>query len=111
MQDRLDAGEALLVSSWSVAELLYATEKRPENEGHIPPSDLDEVVAFLKDEERGFEIAPVTMDVTVEMRSVPRAWTNDPWDRAIIATARAVDATLVTADQPHRDNPDIDTLW
>jgi PIN domain nuclease of toxin-antitoxin system len=81
------------------------------NPGHVTPGDLDELVAVLSDETRGFEVVPVSFDVTVRMRSVPREWTTDTWDRAIIATSVVLDSTLVTADGPHRKNPKIDTLW
>lgn len=99
------------MSAWSIAELLYATEMRPSSDGYIPSSDFDEVVAVLQDPEHGFETTPVDFEVAATMRQVPRAWTTGPWDRAIIATAIVLDATLVTADGPHRENPEIDTLW
>lgn len=111
MQIRLEAAETLLVSSWSIVELVYSTEKPVGNAGRVEPNDLDVVVEALLDPEHGFEIVPVDASVALRVRQISRDWTTDPGDRTIIATSLVRDATLVTSDTRHRFKAELDTLW
>lgn len=43
-------------------------------------------------------IAPLTMDIALESTNLPGEFHRDPADRFLIATARAIGATLVTRD-------------
>lgn len=58
-----------------------------------------------------FDVVAVDLDIADKVREVPLDWTNDPWDRTIIATTLLLGTTLVTKDSPHRFNDQIDTLW
>lgn len=43
-------------------------------------------------------LAPLVTEVAIDAGSIPRAALADPLDRLIVATARHLDATLLTAD-------------
>ncbi len=42
--------------------------------------------------------APITAEIAVDSVSLPGSFHNDPADRLIVATARSLDAFLVTRD-------------
>jgi len=111
MEAELADGRHLLVSAWSIAELLYASEKKAHSASRVPYNDLTQVLEVLNDEESEFEVVPVTSKIAQRMLTVPREWNTDPWDRAIVATALVHDATLVTKDAKQLVRPEITTLW
>lgn len=47
----------------------------------------------------GFELAPLTPSIAVASNRLPEGFHGDPADRMIVATARALAATLVTRDR------------
>jgi PIN domain nuclease of toxin-antitoxin system len=47
----------------------------------------------------GFVAMDLTVDIAVESTTLPRGMHPDPADRFLVATARALDATLVTHDR------------
>ena len=47
----------------------------------------------------GLTLAPLTEDVAVESSFLPGEMVGDPADRILVATARALKATFVTADE------------
>ncbi|MFQ5953493.1 MAG: type II toxin-antitoxin system VapC family toxin [Kiloniellales bacterium] len=47
----------------------------------------------------GVRMSPLTPEIAIESEELPGRIHGDPADRIIIATARALDATLVTRDQ------------
>jgi PIN domain nuclease of toxin-antitoxin system len=48
----------------------------------------------------GLRVAEFTVAIAIDAGSIPRAALADPLDRLLVATARALDATLLTADAP-----------
>jgi PIN domain nuclease of toxin-antitoxin system len=46
----------------------------------------------------GVRLAPFSSDMALDAGSIPRTALADPLDRLIVATARHLDATLVTSD-------------
>jgi len=46
----------------------------------------------------GARVGELTTEVAVDAGLIPRAALPDPVDRLLVATARAIDATFVTAD-------------
>ena len=46
----------------------------------------------------GVRVADVSLDIAVDAGSIPRLALADPLDRFLVATARKLDATLMTAD-------------
>lgn len=111
METELQLGHHLLVSAWSIAELLYATEKKANNPSRVAYEHLEQVLDVLNDDESEFRVVPVTSHVAQRMLTIPREWNTDPWDRAIVATAFVHEATLVTRDDKQRARPEIATLW
>lgn len=111
MKEKLDSGEELYYSAWSFVELWYATEKPASRPDRVEPEDYRQVVQTVQDPDSGFKIVHVDGRIAVRVSEIPREWTSDPGDRTIIATAQVLGATLVTKDEPHRFNSDIDTLW
>jgi PIN domain nuclease of toxin-antitoxin system len=57
------------------------------------------------------ELAPLTPQVALEAYRLPEPFHDDPADRIIVATARVLQATLVTKDQQIRDYPHVPTSW
>jgi PIN domain nuclease of toxin-antitoxin system len=47
----------------------------------------------------GISVSPLSLDVAMESCRLPKEFHSDPADRIIVATARVLGATLVTADQ------------
>ena len=47
----------------------------------------------------GISIAPLTLEIAVESNHLPGGFHGDPADRLIVATARRLDASLVTKDE------------
>lgn len=47
----------------------------------------------------GLTLAPITPDIAVDSKELPRGLTGDPADRILVATARAGGVTLATRDK------------
>jgi PIN domain nuclease of toxin-antitoxin system len=47
----------------------------------------------------GLSVAPLTPEIAIEAYALPGRFHDDPADRMIVATARGLDATLVTRDR------------
>lgn len=60
-----------------------------------PEQWIDEALAAP-----GLRLAELTAGIALEAGSIPRAALADPQDRLLVATARALDATFLTADAP-----------
>ena len=48
----------------------------------------------------GVRVAELTVPIAIDAGHIPRTALADPIDRLLFATARRLDATLLTADQP-----------
>ena len=48
----------------------------------------------------GVRVAELTVAIAIDAGHVPRTALADPMDRLLVATARRLDATLLTVDQP-----------
>jgi PIN domain nuclease of toxin-antitoxin system len=46
-----------------------------------------------------------------EAYSLPETFHRDPADRIVVATARALNAPVVTADEKILGYPHVDTIW
>lgn len=60
-----------------------------------PEQWIDEALAAP-----GLRLAELTVSIAIDAGSIPRAALADPLDRLLVATARALDATFLTADAP-----------
>ena len=52
---------------------------------------------------RNIELLELTAEIAVAGNDLPRDFEGDPFDRAIAATARVLELTLITADRNIRD--------
>lgn len=97
---------SLVASTISVFEIATAVRKGRLALG-VP---LDRWLAALGAlPELRFE--PVSVDVAYLAGGLENEIPGDPADRMIVATARALGATLITADDRLRRTPGIDTVW
>jgi PIN domain nuclease of toxin-antitoxin system len=101
----LAAGHRVFVSSVSLAEILYLTEKQ-----RIPGHLLGAVLAELRHPDSGFVEVPFAAEVVEAMALIPRAVVPDMPDRMIAGTALHLGCSLVTADHEIRAS-NVPTIW
>lgn len=90
---RLEAsGNELWVSAISMWEAAEAAKRRKVNLGPDPIGWVEKAVAVGV-----VNAAPLTADIVIEAQRIIE-WHRDPADRFIVATARILNMTLVTAD-------------
>lgn len=94
LDEAFDAGVAVSVSSISAWEigLLAARGRLPTS---VPPVRFFEEFVSLP----GMRLEGLPSSVLVESSFLPTPIHRDPADRIIIATARALDLTIVTSDR------------
>ncbi|HZP18580.1 MAG TPA: type II toxin-antitoxin system VapC family toxin [Bauldia sp.] len=91
------------ISAWEIA-LLVERQRLTLNR---------EVSSWLAKVEQipGVAFVPVTNAVAIEAVNLPGNFHRDPADRMIAATARILNASVVTKDSRLIDYPHIATLW
>ena len=91
---RLEASSSeLWISSISIWEAVAAAEKRRVDLGPDPIGWVERALAA-----NVVSAASITQEIVLEARRI-MSWHGDPADRLIVATARILDLTLVTADE------------
>jgi len=98
------AGDNVVISSISLAEIVYLTEKQ-----RIDPTTLDQVLALLNSKGSLIE-APVDRAVAVAMHSIARAEVPDMPDRIIAATALHLGVPVISRDGKIRASS-VATIW
>ena len=58
----------------------------------------------------GIQVLPLTPQIAIESTKLPASFHRDPADQIIVATARAHDLSLLTADRRILDYPHVHTL-
>jgi PIN domain nuclease of toxin-antitoxin system len=96
----------VVVSVASPIDLWYVTQTTAK----VTDSDLTELRNKIASSS-GWSLQPIDLDVIDATTSIPRDLLSDPWDRFIVATARALDVALVTRDGPIRDSGLVPTIW
>ena len=92
-----------VISCWEVASL-YASDDI-ELRG-----TLEEWIHRALDEP-GIRLVEFTLDIAIASMRLPgHLGTNDPKDKAIVATARLHPCPLITSDGPLRDYPHVETI-
>ncbi len=97
--------QKIAISSISLAELVYLTEKN-----RLPLSAYEELVQALADPEHVFTEAVFTAAVVQSMRLVSRAEVPDMPDRIVAATAVYFDVPVVSRDRRIRA-ANLKTVW
>ena len=99
---RAERGEAtIFVPTIVLAECIYLVER-----GRISLS-YDELFSRLKIA-GNFLVVPLTLEVVEE---IPRVPLRELHDRIVVATARLLDAALITKDDEIRASRLVETLW
>ena len=59
----------------------------------------------------GLQVADLTRALIADSCRLPQPFHGDPADQIIVATSRALSATLITKDPRLRDYPHVRTVW
>lgn len=90
-----DEGDGIYLSAITLVDIWYATHKRT---GAIDVDQLAVLDEVLADPEINIHVLPVTNAVALLAREPNRKELPDPFDRVILATARAHGMPLVSPD-------------
>lgn len=93
MDEAIQAGDPVYVSSISLVEVVYLVEK-----GKLPSVVLDRLTSALSEPDSGFVIAPFSLSVALAILQIYRETVPDMPDRIIAATALNLGLRLVTRD-------------
>ncbi len=103
--DELDAGEIVIstITTWEIALLVSSGRLA------LRPSVED----WVRDVESLSRVRFVAVDnrIAIETNQLPGRFHRDPADRIIVATARLLEAELVTIDTKIRAYPHVQTIW
>lgn len=99
------AGSPIIVSSISLAEIVYLIEK-----GRLPASTYPELIAALDAPSHVFKEAPLTAGIVDAMFQVSRADVPDMPDRIIAATASHFQVPIISRDGRIRVSA-LQTIW
>ncbi len=102
----VNGGYPILISSISVVEICYLTEK-----GKIPTIVLERLKASLEISNSGIAVLPISHEIALEMQKIPRETVPEMCDRIIAATALYLGLPLVTKDHKIRNLDVIQTIW
>jgi PIN domain nuclease of toxin-antitoxin system len=87
------AGSQIVVSSISLAEIVYLIEKN-----RLPTNAYADLKAAIADPDHVFKEAPFTVEIVDAMRQVPRADVPDMPDRIVAATGVYFGAAVISRD-------------
>jgi PIN domain nuclease of toxin-antitoxin system len=99
------AGSQIVVSSISIAEIVYLIEKN-----RLPANAYADLKAALDDPDHVFKEAPFTVEIVDAMKQVPRADVPDMPDRIVAATAIYFDVPVVSRDGKINAS-NVQTIW
>jgi PIN domain nuclease of toxin-antitoxin system len=105
MDDAASAGNSIVISPISLAEIVYLVEK-----GRLAASAYDELRKALSDPDFVFEEAPFTGEVVKAMRQVSREDIPDMPDRIVAATALYFRVPVISRDGRIRASR-VQTVW
>jgi PIN domain nuclease of toxin-antitoxin system len=105
MDNAASAGDDIVVSPISLAEIVYLVEK-----GRLPASAYDELRIALTDPGFVLHEAPFTGELVEVMRQVPRTDVPDMPDRIVAATALYFGVPVISRDGRIRASG-VQTVW
>lgn len=101
-----EATDGITVSVATLVDLWYVTQT---TQG-VTPTALSRLRSALVTSPK-VDLHPIDLAVTDADMSIPRDVLGDPWDRFIVATARALSLPLVTRDGRIRAAALVETVW
>lgn len=101
-----EASDGIVVSVATLVDLWYVTQT---TQG-LTANDLSMLRTAL-DTSSTIGLEPIDAQVADAATTIPRATLGDPWDRFIVATAKALDLPLVTRDGPIQKAAIVATIW
>ena len=99
------AGSQIVVSSISMAEIVYLIEKN-----RLSANSYVDLKAALDDPDHVFKEAHFTVEIVDAMKQVPRADVPDMPDRIVAATAVYFDVPVVSRDGKIKPS-NVQTIW
>ena len=105
MDDAAAAGQDIVLSPISLAEIVYLVEKN-----RLPASAYHELKNALADPDYVIEEAPFTVEIVDAMRQVPRADVPDMPDRIVAATGVYLGVPVISCDGRIRSS-NVHTVW
>jgi PIN domain nuclease of toxin-antitoxin system len=99
------AGSQIVVSSISLAEIVYLIEKN-----RLPANAYVDLKAALDDQDHVFKEAPFTVEIVDAMKQIPRADVPDMPDRIVAATAVYFGVPVLSRDGKIRASS-VQTIW
>jgi PIN domain nuclease of toxin-antitoxin system len=105
MDEAIEAGDAVYVSSISLVEVVYLVEK-----GKLPSVVLDRLTSALSEPDSGFVVAPLSLSVALAILQISRETVPDMPDRIIAATALDLGLRLVSRDS-EISKTGIEIIW
>jgi PIN domain nuclease of toxin-antitoxin system len=101
-----EATDGVSVSVTSLLDLWYVTQTtKALTEAEV--SEVRETIIASS----AFTLQPIDLAVIDATTLIPRDVLGDPWDRFIVATAKALGLPLVTKDQAIRDSELVPVIW
>lgn len=101
--------DGISVSAITIPELWMASTRK-RSERAIPRSGYEIVRTALTNDEFSFSIEPITPAVWRHFEVISQRL-PDPMDAIIVATALALDVTLVSRDSKIRQSETVDVIW
>lgn len=105
VDDAAAAGDDILLSPISLAEMVYLTEKN-----RLPRSAYEDLRSALADHEYVIEEAPFNTAIVETMRQIPRDSVPDLPDRIVAATALPFGVPVISRDGRIRTS-NVRTIW
>lgn len=100
------ASDGIIVSVVTLVDLWYVTQTTQA----IMVEDLGRVRATL-DASAQVDLHAIDSSIADAYTAIPRSVLSDPWDRFIVATARVLEAPLVTRDNAIQEAQLVETIW
>ena len=101
LNNRMNIG----ISTINVVEIIYLTEK-----GRVPSEALLLLEEELSQEDKLFELIPLTYEIAKEVQNVPYHQVSDLPDRIVAATALYHKVPLISRDRKIQMS-DVETIW
>jgi PIN domain nuclease of toxin-antitoxin system len=101
-----EQSEGIVVSVATLVDLWYVTQTTQS----IGADDVARLQARL-DASANVDLHAIDVAVADAFTLIPRTVVTDPWDRFIVATAKAMALPLVTRDGAIRESNLVETVW